>query len=181
MVMKKYADDYETVVTVEESGREIKTAVFRGDYFEIELDKISILKFRRISTLLLFAIGILHISSGFVGNPGTYQFLVSLPYVFAYLPLFYLAIGVLRLPKEKRKLRRDEIGLSFDRVKSAGKLLLGCISFGVIGEIIFIFFISENNQPLLDTIYLAIQIIAAASVYFLLNFQKKIRIIPSQG
>lgn len=178
MVMKRFADDYETVVTIDEEGNEKKSAVYCGDYYELALDEEEILKFRKRSLLLLVVITALQIGAGFINNPGMYQFYIALPYVIAYFPLIYMAAGILRLPKEKRKYRRDELGLSFDRIKTTSRAILIFLIIIVLGEIIFILFLSADSQNLLEYLYLALEIIAAAAVYFLIRLQKQIRILP---
>ena len=176
MAMKRYADDYETVVTKDEEGHEKKIAVYRGDYFGVALDEEDIVHFRRNCFLLLAAIVFLQICSGFVGNRGMYQFYIAIPYVLAFFPLFYMAEGILRLPKEKRRYRRDEIGLSFDRMKTASIVLMIFLGIGVLGEITFILSVSARDQSVLEYIYLALEALAATAVYLLISLQRQIRI-----
>lgn len=176
--MKRYADDYETVVTSDEQGHEKKIAVYRGNYFEVALDEEGIIHFRRNCFVLLAAIVVLQISGGFVGNQGMYQFYVAIPYVLAFFPLLYMAAGVLRLPKEKRKYRRDEIGLSFNRMKTASIVLMVFLGIGVLGEIMFLLFVSVKDQSVLEYLYLALEALAAAAVYFFIRLQRQIRVQP---
>ncbi len=176
MAIKRYADDYETVVTKDEEGHEKKIAVYRGDYFEFELDEQGIARFKKNCSLLLTAIVILHVCGGFVGNRGMYQFYVAIPYVLVFFPLFYMAAGVLRLPKEKRKYRRDEIGLSFNLMKTASIVLMIFLGIGVLGEIMFILFAFARDQSVLEYIYFALEVLAAAAVYLLISLQRQIRI-----
>ncbi|MFZ3070792.1 MAG: hypothetical protein WA110_06715 [Anaerolineaceae bacterium] len=176
MARKRYADDYETVVTTDEKGREKKTAVYRGDYFELSLEEEGIVKFKRNCLQLLAVIVLLHVGGGFVGNRGMYQFYVALPYVFSFFPLTYLAEGILRLPKEKRKFRREEIGLSFDRMKTASTVLLIFLGVGVLGEIAFLLFSADGNEFVLEYRYLALEALAAAAVYFIIRLRKRIHV-----
>jgi hypothetical protein len=177
MVMKRYADDYETVVTTDENGEERKVAVYHGAYFEFALDEEGLTHFRRNCFLLLAAIIILHVSSGFVGNRGMYQFYVALPYVLAFFPLLYMAASILRLPKEKRKFRRDEIGLSFDRMRTSSILLVIFLGIGLLGEIVFLLFIPAENQRALEYLYLGLEAFAATAVYFFIRMQRQIRVL----
>ena len=178
MVKKRYPDDYETVVTADEEGRERKKAVYRGDYFEFTLDQDGLLNFRRKCFLLLAAIAGLHFASGFVNSQGMYQFYVALPYVLAFFPLMYMAAGIFRLPKEKRQYRRDEIGLSFERVKTTSHVLLFLLGIGILGEIAFLLFLSIQDQRTMEYLYLALQLLTAATAYFLICLQKQILIQP---
>lgn len=177
MTMRRYADDYETVITTDKEGREKKTAVYRGDYFEFALDEKGIARFRRNCLVLLAAIVIFHISGGFVGNRGMYQFYIALPYVIAFFPLIYMALGVLRLPTEQRKYRRDEIGLSFERMKTASSVLLIITGIGVLGVIFFLLFVSAGDQLLLEFLYLALETLAAAAAFYFIILQRKVQIL----
>lgn len=178
MALNKYANDYEMVTTTDENGREKQTAVYRGDYFDISLDKEGVFNFKKKSLLLIVAIIILHIGSGFVNNQGLFQFYIIFPYVFTFFPLMYLISGIIKLPKEKRKYRRDEIGLSFDRVKNSSNALLILLGLGVIGEVFFLLFFSPEDIKL-DYLYLSIQVFVSVAVYYLIRLQKDISIEKS--
>jgi hypothetical protein len=179
MSMKKYKDDYEIVVSTDDKGREIKKPVYRGDYFEVSLDENGLRQFKRQCLLLVAAIAVFHIPGGFVGNGGMYQFYISLPYVFVFLALFNLAEGSLRLPKEKRKYRRDEVGLSFERIKTASNILMILLGIGILGEIIFLLFFSVRDQIGLEFLYLLLEVLAAAAAYFLIRLQRPILVQPA--
>lgn len=174
--MKRYTSDYETVVTKDEKGNEKENVVYRGKYFEIMLDEKGIVRFRRYCFLLLAAIVVLHIGGGFVANPGMYQFYVALPYVLAFFPLLYMATGIFRLPKEKRTYRRDEVELSFNRLKTSSIILAVLLGMGVLGELAFLLFFSAGIRIVLETAYLVIEVLAAAAVYFIITMQKQIHI-----
>lgn len=176
--MRKYKDDYEIIVSTDEKGREIKKPVYRGEYFEVSLDENDLGQFKRKCLLVLTPIVVLQISGGFVGNPGMNQLYISLPYVFVFLALFYLAEGVLRLPNEKRKYRRDEVGLSFERIKITSYVLLLLLGGGILGEIIFLLFFSVRDQRGLEFLYLSLEVLAAAIAYFLVRLQKPIHVQP---
>jgi hypothetical protein len=124
---------------------------------------------------------LLHVGGGFVGNQGMYQFYVALPYVLAFLPLMYMAMSILRLPKEKRRYRRDEIGLSFDRMKTTSILLMILLVAGVLGEIAFLLFMSDGSQNMLEYFYLALETFAVVAVYFLTSLQRQIQVQPCIG
>ena len=176
MAMKRYADDYETVVAKDEKGNEKNIAVYNRAYFEIKLDEKGIVRFRRNCFLLLAAIVVLHISGGFVSNPGMYQLYVALPYALAFFPLAYMAAGILRLPKKKRKYRRDEIGLSFDRLKTSSIILIILLGMGVLGELTFLIFFSIGFRNVLDTVYLVIEVFTGAAVYFIITLRRQIHV-----
>ncbi len=85
---------------------------------------------------MLIAIAILHLGAGFVANLGMYAFYIALPYAISFLLLYSMGSGILHLPKLKREYRRDEVGLSFERLKKSAIFLLARIGIGAIGEIV---------------------------------------------
>ncbi len=177
MAAKRYADDYETVITTDEKGNEKKTAVYRGEYFEISPDEEGLAQFKRNCLLLVAAIIVLHISGGFVNNPGMNQFYVGLPYVSAFFPLVYLAMSFFRLPKSKPRYRRDEVGLSLGRMKTSSSILLVFLILSLLGEIAFLLFATTGYQLLRELLYLALAILTAAVVYYLIRLQGQIHIL----
>lgn len=174
--MKRYADDYDIEVIEDEKGREKKIAVYHGKYFEVESNQRQLIAFKRILILLFFVMIGLHITNGFVANPGMYQFYVALPYAASFLPMYYLISGILRLPKEKRGFRRDEIGLSFDRLKKAGKALLIILGIGAIGEIVFLIFFATGAMGR-EVLYLTLTLMELAAVFIILYLRKQQKII----
>ena len=173
--MRKYVDDYEIVIEEDEKGRERKKAVYRGNYYNVEVEKISLAKFKWVNIILFFVILALHITGGFINNQGMYRFFIALPYVGAFLPLYFIATGVLRLPKENRNLRRDEVDLSFKRIKKASTYLLILFGMSIVGEVIsLIFFV--NNDYQLEFLYLGLELIGGIAVFVLLNIQRLARI-----
>ena len=164
--MRKYAEDYELERKEDEKGRIKKTAKYVGDYYEVRVESQNLIRFRRIAVLLLVGILGLHVSAGFIGNPGMYRFFVALPYVFVFLPLYFFTAGILRLPKEKRPFRRDEVDLSFERMKKASGFLIALLSLVVVGELIFLIGFDEGGYNL-EILILVLEVIAAGGVAFL--------------
>jgi hypothetical protein len=178
--MKRYADDYDVVVTEDEKGREKKTAVYGGKFFDVTIDQENLIKFRSAGMILIALIIVLHVGAGFVANQGMYAFYVAVPYIIAFLPLYYMTSGILRLPKTKRKYRRDEIGLSFKRVKKASIALAVILGVGVIGEVVFLIWFA-NEVYIREWMYLVVQVVGAAIAYLLVHIQKPVRVIPLDG
>lgn len=177
-MFKRYADDYELVITTDENGNEKKVAKYRGQYFELPLDEAGIQHFKRNSIGLFFIMAALHVGAGFMANLGMYQFYIALPYVLAYFALLYVAVGVFRLPQEKRPLRRDEIGLSFERMKSSGVILAILLAIGVVGEGVFFFLMPREASKLPEVIYFFIELLTTLLAVLSLMYQRTIKVIP---
>lgn len=175
MAMKKYVDDYETKIKEDEEGKQVKEVVYTGEYFELSVNEDDLQKFKRNSLLLFGAIILLHVGAGFIGNQGMFTFYVSLPYVFVFLSLYFTVLGILRLPQKTQNLRRDEIGLSFDRMRTASKFLLGLLVGSVIGEIFYMIFFSSGGL-VRESLFLILEVFAGAAAFVLVRSQKAIKI-----
>lgn len=176
--MRKYSEDYETVTTVDDNGNEKTSVEYRGQYFEINTNEEDLQSFKRNALLLVVVITALQVANGFFNNPGMYRFYVALPYVFAYLPIFYLALGILRAPSEKRRYRRDEIGHSFGRIKTWSQVLLILLGINALGEMIYLLFFSDGNMINLELLYLALTAAAVAASFVIIRMQKQIEALP---
>jgi len=173
--MKRYADDYEVVVKKDSKGRDKKIAVYRGIYFEITLSQEQLNKYRVFNLFLLFSIIIVHMVGGFVANQGMYQFYIVLPYVLTFLPIYLLTVGIFRLPKEKRLFRRDEVGLSFKRMKTATIIFLILSGIGIVGEIVFLIWFAKENLTL-EIVFLGLLLLELMAGYLLLRLRQSLQI-----
>lgn len=177
--MRKYARDYEIIEAEDENGRQKSKLVYIGKYYELELETEELIQFKKTSFLLLTIIVVFHIGSGFLSNRGMYQLYVALPYALAFFPLIYLTEGIIRLPKEKRKYRHDEIGNSFDRMRTSIYFLIALLGIALLGEIVFLMLFSDKVQRPMDFLYLALEMVAFVAAFFMGIRQKKIKIRTS--
>jgi len=173
--MRKYADDYEIVYEDDGKGGEKKVVRYIGDFFEVDIKGPELVKFRRNSLIVLAIVIMLHIVGGFIGNRSMYAFYIVLPYVFSFLPMYFLVDSILRIPKEKKSYRRDEAELSFERMKKASTFLLIFLSMTVVGEIIYIIFIA-NEWNSLEFLFLSLVSLAAVASYILIRLRNTINV-----
>ena len=176
MVFKRYADDYENIQEVDEAGRESRKTVYRGKYFEVDLGAEELTRFKKISIAFVALLWLNHVAGGFVANKGMYQFYIALPYVLAFWPLFYMGMGVFRLPTEKRLYRRDEIGLSFERVRKSGTAAFVLFVIGVVGEVAFMVFFAETATFSSELLYLITAAVSAVVGFFFVRRNKAVQI-----
>jgi heme exporter protein D len=173
--MRKYREDYEIVYEDDGKGGEKKVARYIGNFFDIDIKGPELVKFRRNSLILLALVIMLHIAGGFIGNRGMYAFYIVLPYVFTFLPLYFLVDSAFRLPKEKRNFRRDEAELSFERMKKASIFLLIFLSMTVVGEIIYIIFFADEWNSF-EFLFLSLVSLAAVASYILIRLRNTINV-----
>ncbi|HAF48139.1 MAG TPA: hypothetical protein DCL08_02725 [Anaerolineaceae bacterium] len=178
--MRKYREDYEIVYEDDGKGGEKKVARYIGNFFEIDIKGSELVKFRRNSLILLAIVILLHIAGGFIGNRSMYAFYIVLPYVFSFLPMYFLADGILRIPKEKKSYRRDEAELSFDRMKKSSTFLLIFLAMVAVGEIIFLLFFTDDRNNL-EFLFLSVESLGVVASYWLLRLQNIINVHKIDG
>ena len=174
--MKKYKDDYEIITTADEKGREKQTLHYRGTYYAFENDEADLSRIKMRSFMLVATIVLLHIGSGYLRNQGMYQLYISIPYVFSFLALWYLAYGILRMPTKKQNYRRDEIELTLNRAKTASKTLLVLLGLIELGELIFLIFGPETVKYPVEFLYMALNALSITLLYFLVRLLARITI-----
>lgn len=161
MASKKYIKDYDLVEFEDEQGRIKQTVIYKGDYFTLNLEERQIKQSKRVFIILAFAVMLVHIAAGFVANPGTYKFYVALPYTIAFLPIFFLIMAAFRLPGEKRRYRKEEIGLSFDRIRKTSFLYLILTAVGLLGMLAYMFFFRGDDPLSPELVFFALLVISA--------------------
>ena len=180
MTHKKYKDDYETLY-INEEGKEKRVTLYRGPYFEVDLDQGGLTRFRRNNLLLLILIVVLHLAAGCVNNTGMRQFYIALPYVIALLPLWNVLSAVMRIPRLKDKYRRDEIEPSFDRIGVFSLWLLVCFAVILLGEILY-WVLSAGAGFASEILFFLPELISFSAVYLVFRLQKQlqIRLVPKE-
>ena len=173
--MKRFTDDYEIVVQEDEKGREKRTAVYVGEYYEINIDGEALRIFRRNSLILLAVVIIGQIGAGFIANQGMYAFFVSLPYIFTFLPLYFLVDGGARLPKEKHDFRRDETELIFKRMKTASRFLFPLLGVTILADVVYLIWFA-NTALWREFLFIGVEALMMGAVFLILRMQKPIEV-----
>lgn len=176
MTTKKFAADYEIITTMDESRRPVRQIIYRGSFFRISFSEAELAHFRKTCFLLLGAILTLHISTGFIRSQASFQLYITLPYVLAFFPLLFLAESILRLPPYKLQYRRDEIALSFNRMKTTSILLLVLLGISLLGEAIFFLIMPAPGPGRPELLNFSLQSLAAAAAWSLFRLQKQVRV-----
>lgn len=174
MASKKYLKEYDLVESEDEKGRLKKIAIYRGDYFTLNLDESQIRGMKWTFILMFFVLLGLHVGAGFIRNLSMYKIYVSLPYAAAFFPLLYLATAVFRLPSQKRPYRKEEIGLSYDRIISTSRLYIIFMVIGLLGGLIYLIFFSKGQGLGLEAIFFLLVI--AAMLCALMIYRKASKI-----
>lgn len=172
MGIKKYLKDYETILSVNEEGEQIRTYQYQGDYFKLPFSASQMQKFKTTFLLALAGIIIVHIAAGFMNNPGTRNFYVVIPYVLAFLPMFNLLRSGVRLPVEERKYRREEIGVTYERFSNHSLVLVIALAVCLAGEVVYLLFFSEGSPAISEYNFLA-AVIAALAMSLIIFFNVK--------
>jgi hypothetical protein len=94
--------------------------------------------------------------------------------VAAFFPIVYLAAGIINLPREKRNYRRDEVGLSYDRIKSTTIITMVVLALGILGEVAFIAFFANPSFRILEFLYASLELMTLAGVFLIFRVRQKV-------
>jgi len=180
MIKRRYIEDYEIEVTLDEKGREKKSLKYRGPHYDVSFTGLSFQGYKQTSFLLFAGLVITHVFSGFAANQGMYQLYVALPYAIAFLPLFFLGLGLLELPKKHLKIQRDEMEQSFKRIAITSGFTLVLLVVAILGEVIYLIINHSYAQFSSELIYLIPEIISVILIFALYRIQKKTHIQMSK-
>ena len=172
MGIRKYVNDYKTILSVNENGKQIRTYEYQGDYFKLPFSNAQMQKFKIIFLLVLFGVRAAHIAGGFMNNAGMRQFYVAIPFVLTFLPIFNLLRSGIRLPVEERKYRREEIGVTYERFSNHSLILLIMLGVCLAGEVVFLLFFS-NGSPAMSEYYFLVVELGALALGLLIFFNIK--------
>lgn len=123
---------------------------------------------------MVSGIVVLHISAGFVNNPGMVGFFVAMPYVAAFLSLLYFSVVRFQLPKEKDKFRFGESNLLFSRMRMAGIFLGISLAGCILGEFAFIRSAPTGEPLTLETIFLALEVLGSLVTFILISMLNRV-------
>ena len=172
MGMKKYINDYKTILSVNEKGEQIRTYEYQGDYFKLPFSTARQQKYKTTFLLLLAGVILAHIVGGFINNVGMRQFYVAVPYAVTFLPIFNLLRSGIRLPVEERNYRREEIGVTYERFTNHSLMLMIMLGACLAGEVVFLLFFSKENLQVNEFYFLSAEI-AALALGLIINFNIK--------
>ncbi|HBO33838.1 MAG TPA: hypothetical protein DD636_03730 [Anaerolineaceae bacterium] len=167
MASKKYIKDYDLVETEDEKGRVKKTAIYSGEYFRLNLEESQIKQLKLQFILFFVAALALHVGAGLVNNPGLYKIYMVIPYTGSFLPLFFLAEGILRIPGTKRAYRNEEMGLSYQRVVGMSRFYLILMGIGMVGALAYLIFASNGQALEREALYIGLALGAALLVWLI--------------
>ena len=175
-MIRRFKDDYELIHTVDDKGRQKTRAEYRGAYYQISLAEPELRRLRWGSLLLLCGITALHTLGGFVNNHGMQQFYIVIPYAICFFSIYFLGESILRMPKQKRDYRRDEVELSFKQAKTASKILLVLLALISLGELLFLLFFAAPEARLTEVFFLSAEAISTFLAYFLMRSNSALNI-----
>lgn len=172
MARRKYLQDYEIITKPDKQGRETAKLEYCGDFYEVLFHKGSLSSYRNISLLVLLLTLALHVYAGFINNDGMRQFYVLIPYAIAYLPYFNFSAGIINIPGRQPAYRRDQIELSFKRIRSANFYLVVLLTTIVVSECVYLLFFTSGVNLHLDHLFLLLELLAAVALWMYARVHK---------
>ncbi|MEA4812872.1 MAG: hypothetical protein VB108_09915 [Anaerolineaceae bacterium] len=173
----KYKEDYTLITRTDEKGHSKQSVQYNGPLFDLEMSPADLLGLKRLAALLFAGAAASHLGAGFLPHRASYQWYVSLPYAAAYLPIFFLGMALLRLPRQTRALERCQTDSSFNKGRSASLAAIVLLAVGLPGFLLHCFFISGPAFGLLEGIYLILETLSLLMLLGLFSKLNRVRIV----
>jgi len=184
MASKKYVKDYDIVETEDSKGRIRKSAVYRGNYFHVDLEENQLKQFKVQIVVLFFLSLAMHVVAGALDNIEVLRIMyVAIPYAATFIPMLFLAEAIFGLPNEKRPFRNEEIGRSFRQVINMSRLTIIFELIGLLGGLIYQIFVAKGQNLATEALYFGLILVAAGLNWLVFSRTKAISIreeIPEQ-
>lgn len=176
MAKIRYIQDYEIEVALDDKGKEKKTLKYCGPRYDISFSGLTYRVYKRVSFSFYAALVISHVASGFAANQGMYQIYIALPFAIAFLTITLLGFNLFTLPKDHLRIRRDEMELSFKKIKINSAITLFLLIMVILGEIIYFITHTGNDQLVPELLFLFPELISVLVVFGLLRLHQKVQI-----
>ena len=177
MASKKYVKDYDIVETEDSKGRIRKSAVYRGNYFHVELEESQLKQFKVQCLVLFFLALAMHVVAGVLNNIEALRVMyIAIPYTATFIPMLFLGEAIFRLPNEKRPFQNEEIGRSFRQVINLSRLTIIFELIGLLGGLIHQIFVAKGQNLGAEALYYGLILIAAGLNWLILSRTKAIGI-----
>lgn len=173
MASKKYVKDYDIVETEDSKGRIKKSAVYRGNFFHVDLEESQLKQFK-VQVLVLFFLALaMHVVAGMLNNIEALRIMyIAVPYSVSFIPMLYLGEAIFRLPSEIRPFQNEEIGKSFKQVINMSRLTVIFELIGLLGGLIYHIFVAKGQNLGVEALYFGL-ILAAAGLNWLIFSRTK--------
>lgn len=159
MIQNKYKDDYTKSAKLNGRGRIVEDICYVGDYYilpfnENEKKKKSIVNL--FAAVLLFGVQLM---AGLVNADSSRTFWIVFPYMFVFLPIGYLFVGVVSDAGSPLKMQKAhyELGLLRIRRSVIGAMVL--VGINAVLDIIYILIHIENVTMGKELLYLLCHIV----------------------
>lgn len=177
MASKKYVKDYDIVETEDSQGRIKKSAVYRGNFFHVDLEESQIKQFKMQCLVLFFLALAMHVVAGMLNNIEALRIMyIAIPYSASFIPILFLGEAIFRLPNEKRPFQNEEIGRSYRQVINLSRLTIIFELIGLLGGLIYQIFVAKGQNLGAEALYFGLILVAAALNWLIFSRTKAISI-----
>lgn len=139
MKERKYKEDFKIVTRIDpNTGREKRTAVYKGKYYRLQLDAASLKKFNILCTALLAASLLALLVYMLLDSPSAYCMYVMPIAAIGLFPMLYWGMGLFSMWRAPEKLTSVQKETGVGRVLRSA---LGCMVFpslAAIGDVVFL-------------------------------------------
>ena len=130
MLRNQFKDDYSQFVRLSGKGRVVDDICYVGDYYVLPLDKAGKRKSNLANLGFAAVLMLIQVAAGMVNQDSSRTFWIVYPYLFIFLPLAYLFVGVFSSWGDPVRMQKAqyETGVARMRRSSIGAMALSAFS-----------------------------------------------------
>lgn len=130
MIKNKYKDDYTKSARLNIGGRIVDDICYVGDYYILPFDENTKKKTNRMNLIFSMLLLGVQVTEGLLNTDSSRTFWIVFPYMFVFLPVFYMLVGSISYMGSPMKMQKAhyETGLVRIRRSCIGAMVLEGIS-----------------------------------------------------
>lgn len=159
----RYRDSYRKTTGVDGRGKAITQYVYNGEFYILPFDRRQKRKTNLINAAFTAVMAVLLVLDGMVNQDSSRTFWVVYPYIFIYLPLLFLLLGVVSYMDCGTRIQVDQYDKSIRRIRRSvwGVIVLSAIA--AVCDVVFLVLYHDGIQLGREVIYLAGLLLTAAA------------------
>lgn len=151
----KYRDHYQKITGVDRKGRAVNHYVYNGMRYVLPYDEKQKKKTNWMQIGLTALITVLQLVTGMINQDSSHTFWVVYPYIFVYLPLIFLLLGVISYLECGIRIQEDQYDKSIRRIRRSvwGVIVLSVLA--AVCDIVYLVLYRGSINMVREVLYLS--------------------------
>lgn len=150
----KYKDSYHKTTGIDARGRVTERYVYAGGYYVLPFDEKKKKNTNFINLGFTALLAVILVLTGMVNQGSSRTFWIVYPYIFVYLPLFYLVMGVLGYLDCGLRIQIDVYDKSIRRIQHSVWGIIIMAGIAVVCDVIYLILFHGQTDLVRELVYL---------------------------